>query len=262
MGHDILRYRDRRAILNDWDLEAVRHFLLVASDAAGFRDVADFVGGWQYHCPGVWLGLHLDPFLDGDENLERRFCEVLDAARVRVLAFGHSIPSDYLEKPRQPERGQILGVGPHANEGRARCDEAHTRPLLEVASTSRDHVSVTPSRSPVLSYPAHSRSSAPCCGPRVEAARTGQPLTQRDESFGHGAEAGGYDVRARASRSRGARPAVLAGNSEVWSRPCSRSVLVKGRIDVPSARPMLCLRAPWTYSAGCNEALLCSWRSR
>jgi hypothetical protein len=111
MGHEILLYKGRHAIINDFDLEAVRHFLLVASDAAGFQDVADFVGDWKYECPGVWSGLDLDPFLHGDENLERRFCEVLDSALVRVLAFGDSIPSDYLEKHVNLSEGRTWGSG-------------------------------------------------------------------------------------------------------------------------------------------------------
>jgi len=96
MGHEILVYRDRRAIINDIEFATVRHFLVAGGEATGFADVATFAEGWKYEGPGVWTGEDLDAFLHGDQPLERRFRAALDGAFASALAFGEHISPDHL----------------------------------------------------------------------------------------------------------------------------------------------------------------------
>jgi hypothetical protein len=96
MGHEIVVYRERHAILSDQDFDNLRRFLLVEANTAGFTGLASFINGWTYQGPGVWTDEDFDAFFHGDVALEREFVAVLGAARERVEGFGGRVPIEYL----------------------------------------------------------------------------------------------------------------------------------------------------------------------
>lgn len=95
MGHAIIVYRERHALIHDMDLCGIQHFLLTEAEAAGTRDLADFVRGWEWVGNGVWIGDDFDAFFNGDARREQGFVKVLDATRARLEAFGENIPTAY-----------------------------------------------------------------------------------------------------------------------------------------------------------------------
>ncbi len=96
MGHEVVLYREKPAIIHDLDFEAIRYFLLIEAEPREFSDIASFIRGWRYEGPGVWTGEDFDAFFHGDVDLERRFVALLGAARDRVKAFGDVVPLEYV----------------------------------------------------------------------------------------------------------------------------------------------------------------------
>jgi hypothetical protein len=96
LGHEIIVYRDRHAMVHDMDLWAIRHFLLVEAEASDNSEAATFVRGWDWVGPGVMTGVEFDSFLHGDAGRERAFAELLIAARARIESFGQDVPLGYI----------------------------------------------------------------------------------------------------------------------------------------------------------------------
>lgn len=96
MGHAIILYRDRRAIINDVDLWALRHFISLEAVALREPDIASFVRGWDRVGSGVWLGIEFESFFKGDVSRERTLVAVISAARKRIESAGEFVPLDYL----------------------------------------------------------------------------------------------------------------------------------------------------------------------
>ncbi|HEV3189468.1 MAG TPA: hypothetical protein VGY54_03170 [Polyangiaceae bacterium] len=136
MGHEILTYRGRSAIINDFDFVAVRHFLLIASEAARLGEVTTFVAGWIWEGPGVWTGEDLDVFLHGDETVEQRFSTALEAALAHVLAFGERFPPGYLEKHAKLSECSRAG-----EDGSRWGSEMRTGPVADAMGQIRDLLS-------------------------------------------------------------------------------------------------------------------------
>ncbi|HTV49308.1 MAG TPA: hypothetical protein VMG59_12790 [Phycisphaerae bacterium] len=97
MGHEIVEYRKRHAIIHDLDFWAIRHFLLVSAEEAKQSELATFIRGWDWIGPGVYLGVEYDTFFNGEERLEQQFLRLLVMARKRLEAFGEFVPIEYIE---------------------------------------------------------------------------------------------------------------------------------------------------------------------
>lgn len=94
MGHEIVVYRDRHAIIPDLDFWVLRHLVLAEAEASGQSDVATFVRGWEWVGVGVYVGVDLESFFDGDASRAQRFVELLSAARRRIASLGTLVPLD------------------------------------------------------------------------------------------------------------------------------------------------------------------------
>jgi len=96
MGHEIVVYRDRHAIIHDMDFWAIRHFLLSEAESSDNSDLAAFVRGWDWIGPGVYIGEDFDAYFSDDRSREQAFLKLLNAARARIESFGEVVLLDYL----------------------------------------------------------------------------------------------------------------------------------------------------------------------
>jgi hypothetical protein len=96
MGHEVVLYHEKPAIIHDRDFEASRHFFVIEADERGFLELASFIHGWTYEGPGVWTGEDFDDFFHRDVALERPFVVLLGAAYDRVKGFGDIVPLEYV----------------------------------------------------------------------------------------------------------------------------------------------------------------------
>lgn len=96
MGHEIITYRDRHAMIHDMDLWVIRHFLLSEAEACDNSELAAFACGWDWVGPGVYIGKDFDAYFDGDQARESAFLKLLEGARVRIESFGDAVPLNYL----------------------------------------------------------------------------------------------------------------------------------------------------------------------
>lgn len=97
MGHEILVYRDKHAIIHDMDLWMIRHFLVVEAEETDKPGLASFVAGWNRIGPGVFLGMDFDDYLRGEQDKVEGFVTLIQDTRQRIKLFGLVIPLDYLE---------------------------------------------------------------------------------------------------------------------------------------------------------------------
>lgn len=97
MGHEIIEYRDRFARFNDMDLWTVRHFLLAEASSSGSYEMAAFIQGWEWICPGVYEGIDFGQYFTGESARQQAFLKLLELARARIQSFGEVVPLDYLE---------------------------------------------------------------------------------------------------------------------------------------------------------------------
>jgi hypothetical protein len=98
VGHEIVVYRGRHAIIHDLDFWALRHFLLAEADATRRDELATFIRGWEWIGPGVYLGDDFDAFFASDPEREARFLEILSGVVRRLSTFGNDVPLDYLRQ--------------------------------------------------------------------------------------------------------------------------------------------------------------------
>jgi len=96
VGHEIVVYRDRQAIIHDMDFWVIRHFLLSEAGASDRPGLAAFIQGWEWIGPGVYVGDDFDAYFNGDPAREHAFVELLEATRARIESFGDFVPLDYL----------------------------------------------------------------------------------------------------------------------------------------------------------------------
>lgn len=96
MGHEIVVYRDRHAIIHDMDFWAIRHFLLAEAESSHDAEFAEFVRSWDWFGPGVYGGEDFDAYFSGDQDREVAFLKLLEATRKRVESFGEFVPLEYL----------------------------------------------------------------------------------------------------------------------------------------------------------------------
>ena len=110
MGHEVLTYSDRHAVIHDDDLWAVRHFLLAEATASRRKTEAAFVQTWEWVGNGVYLGLDFDAFLDSDPDRVRSFSELIFHTGQRIETFGEFIPAPYVQQHVNGAGAQFTGA--------------------------------------------------------------------------------------------------------------------------------------------------------
>ena len=108
MGSDILSFRGRHVVARDSVFELLRHFALLEfaectaedlqCDGATRCALDAYFRGWDCICPGVVLGIELDPVLAEHVSRLAPLRLLLSRVRDRIGRFGDVIPLAYLER--------------------------------------------------------------------------------------------------------------------------------------------------------------------
>jgi hypothetical protein len=103
VGWDVITYKDRHQIFNDFDLATLRHFLLRELETYSGNDadsvaLKEYLAEWEWLCPGVVMGTEPDGYLGESAERKKLLLELVDRTVKRISAFGSEVSLDYFER--------------------------------------------------------------------------------------------------------------------------------------------------------------------
>ena len=121
MGHDYIDIGTSHLQLNDFHIWTLRHFLSDAiatstadsleTDYDTLCELRSYIDSWEWLGPGVVTGCDFNEFATSPSRMQL-VRSLLSATRERLIAFGDSIPLDYLDKKVNTSRAYYLDPQP------------------------------------------------------------------------------------------------------------------------------------------------------